>query len=45
MSTVKVAGVEVSPQHWIGGERVGSGETFPVMSPAVRKGLFERGET
>jgi len=30
---VKVAGVEVSTAHWIGGERVGSARTFPVLSP------------
>jgi len=30
---VKVAGVEVSTGHWIGGERVGSAQTFPVLSP------------
>ena len=30
---VKVAGVEVSTGHWIGGERIGSAQTFPVLSP------------
>jgi acyl-CoA reductase-like NAD-dependent aldehyde dehydrogenase len=30
---VKVAGVEISTTHWIGGERVGSATTFPVASP------------
>ncbi|HVP31766.1 MAG TPA: aldehyde dehydrogenase [Myxococcota bacterium] len=30
---VKVAGVEISTAHWIGGERVGSATTFPVASP------------
>jgi acyl-CoA reductase-like NAD-dependent aldehyde dehydrogenase len=30
---VKIAGVEVSTEHWIGGERVLSPETFPVASP------------
>ena len=28
-----VAGIEVSPDHWIGGERVSSAETFADISP------------
>ena len=32
-ATVKVAGATISTTHWIGGERVGSQETFPVFSP------------
>ena len=28
-----VEGVEVSPDHWIGGQRVGSSEAFPDVSP------------
>jgi acyl-CoA reductase-like NAD-dependent aldehyde dehydrogenase len=30
---VEVEGVEVSTEHWIGGERVGSAETFSDISP------------
>jgi 5-carboxymethyl-2-hydroxymuconic-semialdehyde dehydrogenase len=33
MSRVEVAGVEVSTEHFIGGERVASGETFVDLSP------------
>ncbi len=33
MSVTKVAGVEISTDHWIGGERVGSRETFADLSP------------
>ena len=33
MSVVEVAGVEVSTEHFIGGERVASGETFVDLSP------------
>ncbi len=32
-ATATVAGVAVSPDHWIGGERVSSAETFPDISP------------
>ena len=32
-ATATVAGVEVSPDHFIGGERVGSVETFADVSP------------
>ncbi len=30
---LKIAGVEVSTEHWIDGERVGSARSFPVLSP------------
>ncbi len=30
---LEVAGVHVDPRHWIGGERVGSAETFTNLSP------------
>lgn len=30
---VTVAGVEVSPDHWIDGERLASAATFPIHSP------------
>ena len=30
---LEVAGVRVDPRHWIGGERVGSAETFTNLSP------------
>jgi acyl-CoA reductase-like NAD-dependent aldehyde dehydrogenase len=33
MSTAQVAGVDVDTRHWIGGERVGSAETFTDISP------------
>jgi len=33
VSVVEVAGVEVSTEHFIGGERVASGETFVDLSP------------
>jgi acyl-CoA reductase-like NAD-dependent aldehyde dehydrogenase len=33
MGTIVVAGVDVSTDHWIGGERVPSSERFPVASP------------
>ena len=33
MGTAIVAGVEVSTDHWIGGERVASSARFPVVSP------------
>jgi aminomuconate-semialdehyde/2-hydroxymuconate-6-semialdehyde dehydrogenase len=33
MSTAHVAGVDVDTRHWIGGERVGSAETFTDISP------------
>ncbi len=32
-AAVTVAGVEVSPEHWIGGRRVGSDTTFADLSP------------
>jgi acyl-CoA reductase-like NAD-dependent aldehyde dehydrogenase len=31
--TTKIAGIEVSTDHWIGGKRVGSRETFASLSP------------
>jgi aminomuconate-semialdehyde/2-hydroxymuconate-6-semialdehyde dehydrogenase len=33
MSTAQVAGVDVDTRHWIGGERVGSADTFTDISP------------
>lgn len=36
-----VAGVEVSTEHWIGGERLGSAETFPNVSPIDERILAE----
>ncbi|CAN5891138.1 5-carboxymethyl-2-hydroxymuconate semialdehyde dehydrogenase [soil metagenome] len=33
MNRVDVAGIAVSPDHWIGGERVGSSATFETRSP------------
>ena len=33
MSTATVAGVTVDTRHWIGGQRVASGETFDSVSP------------
>ena len=33
LSTVDVAGVAVSTDHWIGGRRIGSARRFPVYSP------------
>jgi acyl-CoA reductase-like NAD-dependent aldehyde dehydrogenase len=33
MSTAQVAGVAVDTRHWIGGERVGSADTFTDISP------------
>ncbi|HLT97435.1 MAG TPA: aldehyde dehydrogenase [Acidimicrobiia bacterium] len=33
MSRVDIAGVSVSPDHWIGGERVGSPDHFETRSP------------
>jgi len=33
MSTATVAGVQVDTRHWIGGQRVASGETFDSVSP------------
>lgn len=33
MSRVDIAGFDVSPEHWIGGERVGSPSTFETRSP------------
>jgi betaine-aldehyde dehydrogenase/5-carboxymethyl-2-hydroxymuconic-semialdehyde dehydrogenase len=32
-AAMSVAGVEVSPEHWIGGERIRSRDTFPDISP------------
>jgi acyl-CoA reductase-like NAD-dependent aldehyde dehydrogenase len=32
-ATTTVAGIAVSPDHWIGGERVSSAETFADISP------------
>ena len=31
--TATIEGVEVSTEHWIGGRRVGSDDTFPDISP------------
>ncbi len=33
MSTAQVAGVDVDTRHWIGGQRVGSADTFTDISP------------
>ncbi len=33
MSTAQVAGVDVDARHWIGGQRVGSADTFTDISP------------
>ncbi len=33
MSTARIAGVDVDTRHWIGGERVGSADTFADISP------------
>jgi acyl-CoA reductase-like NAD-dependent aldehyde dehydrogenase len=38
---VEVAGVSVSTEHFIGGERVGSGETFTDLSPIDEQPLAE----
>jgi len=38
---VEVAGVEVAPEHWIDGRRVGSPRTFPVRSPIDGRVLGE----
>jgi betaine-aldehyde dehydrogenase/5-carboxymethyl-2-hydroxymuconic-semialdehyde dehydrogenase len=39
----RVAGVEVSPDHFIGGERVGSERRFPTISPIDQSLLAEVG--
>ena len=41
MSVAEVAGVEVSTEHFIGGERVGSDETFVDLSPIDAQPLAE----
>ena len=41
MSRTDVAGVEVSTEHFIGGERVGSGATFVDLSPIDARPLAE----
>jgi acyl-CoA reductase-like NAD-dependent aldehyde dehydrogenase len=41
VSPARVAGVEVSPDHFIGGERVSSGETFVDLSPIDEQPLAE----
>jgi aminomuconate-semialdehyde/2-hydroxymuconate-6-semialdehyde dehydrogenase len=33
MSTARIAGVDVDTRHWIGGQRVGSADTFADVSP------------
>ena len=38
---VEVEGVEVSTEHWIGGERVPSGSTFTDVSPIDEKAIAE----
>jgi betaine-aldehyde dehydrogenase/5-carboxymethyl-2-hydroxymuconic-semialdehyde dehydrogenase len=41
VSSARVAGVEVSPDHFIGGERVSSGESFVDLSPIDERPLAE----
>ena len=41
MSTVAIAGIDVSPDHFIGGERVGSDQRFEVISPIDQQPLAE----
>jgi betaine-aldehyde dehydrogenase/5-carboxymethyl-2-hydroxymuconic-semialdehyde dehydrogenase len=41
VSRVEVAGVEVSTEHFIGGERVASGETFVDLSPIDAEPIAE----
>ncbi len=41
MSRVEVAGVPVSPDHYIGGERIASGERFLDLSPIDERPLAE----
>ena len=41
MSRTDVAGVEVSTEHFIGGERVGSDATFVDLSPIDARPLAE----
>ncbi len=41
MSRATVAGVEVSTQHFVGGERVGNGATFTELSPIDAEPLAE----
>jgi 5-carboxymethyl-2-hydroxymuconic-semialdehyde dehydrogenase len=45
MTRITVAGVEVDTRHWIGGQRVGSRETFEDVSPIDGQvlGLIARG--
>ena len=40
-ATMSIAGVEVSPDHFIGGERVSSRETFPDVSPIDESHLVD----
>jgi aminomuconate-semialdehyde/2-hydroxymuconate-6-semialdehyde dehydrogenase len=39
--TAEIEGVEVSTEHWIGGERVGSSETFVDVSPIDERVIAE----
>lgn len=39
--TINLAGVEVSPAHYIGGRRIGGGETFEVFSPIDQRPIAE----
>ena len=39
--TAEIEGVEVSTEHWIGGERVGSSETFDDVSPIDERVIAE----
>lgn len=39
--TAEIEGVEVSTEHWIGGERVGSSETFVDVSPIDERVVAE----
>ncbi|MEX0846586.1 MAG: aldehyde dehydrogenase family protein, partial [Ilumatobacteraceae bacterium] len=45
MNTISVANVEISPDHWIGGERVSSAGTFDDISPIAEQviGQIARG--
>src|SRR5207342_3653533 len=39
--TAEIEGVEVSTEHWIGGERVGSSDTFSDVSPIDEQVIAE----
>jgi len=39
--TAEIEGVEVATEHWIGGERVGSSETFADVSPIDERVIAE----